>query len=84
MIVLSFLPRIRVRDKLRQESSVLGGPGFRIKCGMTALNATLKWHNFKKQSQFAEVVNLRNINNNKDLWRFLRMEAAKKQSQFIP
>jgi len=45
MIVLSFLPRMRVRDKLRQsrkgrltaESKVLGVPGFRIKCGMTGL-----------------------------------------------
>ena len=32
---LSFLPPIRVRDKLQQESRLFDGPGFRIKCGMT-------------------------------------------------
>jgi hypothetical protein len=33
---LSFLPRIRVRDKLQQETKLFNVPGFRIKCGMTA------------------------------------------------
>ena len=49
---LSFLPRIRVRGKLQQESRPLGGPGFRIKCGMTGLNRGLTEHDFEKRSQF--------------------------------
>jgi len=50
---LSFLPRIRVRDKLQQESKLSNGPGFRIKCGMTDPKTHLAEHNFKKQSQFS-------------------------------
>jgi hypothetical protein len=34
--LLSFLPRIGVRDKLQQESRVKK-TGFRIKCGMTEI-----------------------------------------------
>ena len=57
MTVLSFLPRIRVRDKLRQESRVLEVPRFRIKCGMTARRPedgemeVKIYINLKKQSQ---------------------------------
>jgi hypothetical protein len=36
----------------------------------------------KKQSQFAKRVNWRNVSNNNVLWRFERIMAAKKQSQF--
>jgi len=38
---LSFLPRIPVRDKLQQESRLFDDPGFRIRCGMTGLEARL-------------------------------------------
>jgi len=37
--ILSFLPRIRVRDKLRQETRIIDHTGFRLKCGMTARRA---------------------------------------------
>ena len=41
-----------------------------------------KEYDFKKQSQFAGGVNWRNVSNNNGLWRFWKMKAAKKQSQF--
>jgi hypothetical protein len=36
----------------KQESRLFNGLGFRIKCGMTALEAPLTEHDLKKQSQF--------------------------------
>jgi hypothetical protein len=42
-----------VWDKLQQESRFLDRPGFRIKCGMTALEGYLTERDLKKQSQFA-------------------------------
>ena len=44
----------------RQESRVLDGPGFRIKCGMTARRASTNHNvNYAKQSQFPKKSNER-------------------------
>jgi hypothetical protein len=45
--ILSFLPRIQVRDKLRQESRVLDLPGFRIKVRNDSLEGS-RWRNRDK------------------------------------
>jgi len=37
----------------RQESSLFDYPGFRIKCGMTGLNARSTEYDYEKQTQFA-------------------------------
>jgi hypothetical protein len=42
------------------------------------------WCYLKKQSQFAGVLNGRNISNNNDLWKFSQAGPAKKQSQSKP
>ncbi|MBA7667972.1 hypothetical protein ES703_76074 [subsurface metagenome] len=44
----------------RQESRVLDGPGFRIKCGMTARRASTNHNvNYAKQTQFPKKSNER-------------------------
>jgi len=52
----------------KQESSFPDNPGFRIKCGMTALDARFTEYDYAKQSQFSRRPGERKLLFDKELW----------------
>jgi len=53
----------------KQESRLLDGSGFRIKCGMTAVKARSEEHDYAEQTQFAKSQSECKLFFDKALWK---------------